>query len=136
MVLAVCYLEGSQFPMATNVHWYFRHMGDRTHSAGFSVRESICIGFFALIILIPCLLQTSRSMKSSVAPESIMVLIVTDSVVPSSCILTMIWSLSLSSFCVVECRMVVFHDDGFSFGSDPPTISYWGHSSFPDCSRF
>ena len=36
--------------------------------------------------------------------------------------------------CVVECRVIVFHDDGFSFGSVPQTISYWGQSSFSDCS--
>ena len=36
--------------------------------------------------------------------------------------------------CVVECRVVVFDDDGFSFGSVPQTISHWGPSSFPDCS--
>src|SRR6201995_5780530 len=35
---------------------------------------------------------------------------------------------------VVECRVIVFHDDGFPFESVPQTISYWGHSSFPDCS--
>ena len=37
-------------------------------------------------------------------------------------------------FRVVECRVVVFQDDGFSCGSVPPTISYWGHASFPDSS--
>jgi len=37
-------------------------------------------------------------------------------------------------FRIVECRVVVFQDDGFSCGSVPQTISYWGHSSFPDCS--
>ena len=42
------------------------------------------------------MLQTSRSMQSSVAPESIMALIVTDSIPPCSCILTIMWSLSLS----------------------------------------
>ena len=36
--------------------------------------------------------------------------------------------------CVVECRVVVFQNDGFSFWSVPQTISYWGHSSLPDCS--
>jgi len=36
--------------------------------------------------------------------------------------------------CVVECRVIVFHHDGFSFGSVGQTISYWGQSSFPDCS--
>jgi len=39
MVLEVCHLEGSQFPMATNVHRYLRHMGNRAHSAWFSVRK-------------------------------------------------------------------------------------------------
>ena len=34
----------------------------------------------------------------------------------------------------LQCQIVVFHDDGFSFRSVPQTISYWGHSSFPDCS--
>jgi len=37
-------------------------------------------------------------------------------------------------FCVVECRVVLYQDDGFSFGSVPQTISYWGHQSFPKCS--
>jgi len=39
----------------------------------------------------------------------------------------------LESFRVIECHVVVFHDDGFSFGSVPQSISYWRHSSFPDC---
>ena len=37
-------------------------------------------------------------------------------------------------FRVVECRVVVCRDDGFSFWSVPQPISYWGHSSFPNCS--
>ena len=37
-------------------------------------------------------------------------------------------------FRVVECRVVVRRDDGFSFWSVPQPISYWGQSSFPDCS--
>src|SRR6195952_450364 len=37
------------------------------------------------------------------------------------------------SFRVVECRVVVFQDNGFSFWSVPQTIAYWGQSSFPDC---
>src|ERR1700712_3315744 len=37
-------------------------------------------------------------------------------------------------FRVVECHVVDFQDDGFSFRSVPQTISYWGQSSFPDCS--
>src|ERR1700712_382992 len=37
-------------------------------------------------------------------------------------------------FPVVECRVIVFQDDGFSFWSVPQPISYWGQSSFPDCS--
>jgi len=36
-------------------------------------------------------------------------------------------------FGVFKCRVVVCHDDGFSFGSLPQTISYWGHSRFADC---
>ena len=39
MVLEICHLEGCQFPMATNVHRYLRHMGNRSHSAWFSVRK-------------------------------------------------------------------------------------------------
>jgi len=35
---------------------------------------------------------------------------------------------------VVECRVVFFHDDGLSFWYVSQTISYWGQSSFPDCS--
>jgi len=100
MVLEICHLEGCQFPMATNVHRYFRHMGNGTHSAWFSVRKVNLPGVFALIILIPCLLQTSLSMKSSVAPESIMAFIVTDSFPPCSCLLTIMWSLSFSSISV------------------------------------
>ena len=37
-------------------------------------------------------------------------------------------------FRVVECRVIVCRDDGFSFWSVPQPISYWGRSSFPDCS--
>jgi len=37
-------------------------------------------------------------------------------------------------FRVGEYGVVVFHDDGVSFGSVSQTISYWGHSSFPQCS--
>jgi len=37
MVLEVCHLEGCQFPMATNVHRYLRHMGNGAQSAWFSV---------------------------------------------------------------------------------------------------
>ena len=37
-------------------------------------------------------------------------------------------------FHVVECRVVVCRDDGFSFWSVPQHMSYRGHSSFPDCS--
>jgi len=40
----------------------------------------------------------------------------------------------IECFCVVECRVLVFHDDGFSFGYVPQPISYWGQSSFPDSS--
>jgi len=40
----------------------------------------------------------------------------------------------IECFRVVECREVIFHGDGFSFGSVPQTISYWGQLSFPDCS--
>src|ERR1700712_4889954 len=40
------------------------------------------------------------------------------------------------SFLVVECRVVCFRVCGFSFCSAPQTISYWGQSSFPDCSGF
>jgi len=39
MVLEACHLGSCQFPMATNVHRYFRHMGDRTHIPWFSVRK-------------------------------------------------------------------------------------------------
>jgi len=54
-------------------------------------------------------------MKASVAPESIMALIVTDSFAPCSCILTMIVSLSIfEGFRVLECSVVVFQDHGFS----------------------
>src|ERR1700712_1047798 len=38
------------------------------------------------------------------------------------------------SFRVVECRVIVFQDNGFSFWSVPQTISCWGQLSFPDCS--
>ena len=96
MVLEVPHLEGCQFPIATNVHRDFRHMGNRSHSAWFSVHKVNLARFFALIILITCLLQTSLSMKSSVVPESIMALIVTDSFSPCSYILSIIWSLSCS----------------------------------------
>jgi len=37
-------------------------------------------------------------------------------------------------FRVGEGHLLVFHDDGFLLGSVPQTISYLGHSSFPDCS--
>jgi len=53
MVLEVCHLEGSQFPMATNVHRHFRQMGDRTHSARFSVREVNLSGAFCFDRLDP-----------------------------------------------------------------------------------
>jgi len=39
MVLEVRYLEGRQFAIPTNVHRYFRKMGDRAQSAWFSVRK-------------------------------------------------------------------------------------------------
>jgi len=39
MVSEICHLQGCKFPMATNVHRYFRHMGNRSHSAWFSVRK-------------------------------------------------------------------------------------------------
>jgi len=39
MVLEVCHLPGCQFHMATHVLMYSRHVGDRAHSAWFSVRE-------------------------------------------------------------------------------------------------
>jgi len=39
MVSEICHLEGCQFPMTTNIHRYFRHMGDRAHSAWFSICE-------------------------------------------------------------------------------------------------
>ena len=37
-------------------------------------------------------------------------------------------------FRVFECRVVVLHDDGFSFWYVPQTISYWRDLSFPNCS--
>jgi len=39
MVLEVCHLEACQFPMATDVHGYFRHMGNMAYSAWPSVRK-------------------------------------------------------------------------------------------------
>jgi len=39
MVSEICHLESCQFPIATNVHRYFRHMGDWAHSAWFSLRK-------------------------------------------------------------------------------------------------
>jgi len=46
MILEIRHLEGCQFPMATNVHRYFRHMGNWTHSAWFSVRKVNLPGVF------------------------------------------------------------------------------------------
>jgi len=37
MVLEVHTLEGCQFPMSTNVHRYFPHMGNKTHGTWFAV---------------------------------------------------------------------------------------------------
>jgi len=53
MVLEICHLDGCQFPMATNVHRYFRHMGNRTHSAWFSVRKVNLLGVFCFDHLDP-----------------------------------------------------------------------------------
>ena len=39
MVLEVGHLEGCQFPMAIDIHRYFRNVGNRSHSAGFSIRK-------------------------------------------------------------------------------------------------
>jgi len=39
MGLEICHLESCRFPMATNVHRYFRHMGNRSHNTWFSVRK-------------------------------------------------------------------------------------------------
>jgi len=39
MVLEIRHLEGCQFPMATNVHRYFRQMGNRSHNTWFSVGQ-------------------------------------------------------------------------------------------------
>ena len=69
-------------------------------SRGFPSAREVSPGFFALIILIPSLLQTSLSMKSSVPPQSIMALIVTDSFPPCTCILTILWLVSCSSVSV------------------------------------
>ena len=35
---------------------------------------------------------------------------------------------------IIQVITLVFQDEGFSFGSVPQTISYWGQSSVPDCS--
>jgi len=42
----VRHLERCQFPMATDVHRYFHHMGNRAHSAWFSVHEEYLPGTF------------------------------------------------------------------------------------------
>ena len=46
MVLEICHFEGCQFPVATNVHRYFRHVGNRSHSPWYSVRKVNLSGVF------------------------------------------------------------------------------------------
>jgi len=53
MVFEVCHLEGCQFPMTTNIHRYFPHMGNRAHSAWFSVRKVNLRGVFCIDHLDP-----------------------------------------------------------------------------------
>jgi len=53
MVLDICHLEGRLFPMATNLHRYFRHMGNRSHSAWFSIRKVNLPGVFCFDHLDP-----------------------------------------------------------------------------------
>jgi len=87
--------------MATNVHRYFRCMGNPSHSAGLTVREVNLLCRFACVVLILYLLQNPLSMKSSVAPESIIALIVTCLFVLCSRIWTIICSFSLSNVSVL-----------------------------------
>jgi len=53
MVFEVCLLESCQFPMAANVHRYIRHMGNRTHSAWFSVHKANLAWVFCIDRLVP-----------------------------------------------------------------------------------
>ena len=39
MVLKICHLESCQLPMATDVHLYFLHMGNRSHSAWLPINK-------------------------------------------------------------------------------------------------
>jgi len=78
--------------IGTVVIWVIRPI-----AIGFPSARYIALGFFALFILIRCLLRSSLSMKSSVAFESMKVLLVMDALLPSSSPLAMMWSLSCSS---------------------------------------
>jgi len=109
--------------MATNDPRYFRHMGNRSHSAWFSVRKVNLRRVFGF----------DRLDSVFVADFSV------DEVLCCSCLIHNVDSDSLlfamllyldhnmvivvfEAFRVVECRIVVLHDDGFSFV--PQTISY------------
>jgi len=57
----------------------------------------ISLGLFARVVSMPCLEHVSLSIKSSVAPESIIAFIMTDSCWPCNCTLIIIWSFFCSS---------------------------------------
>ena len=67
-------------------------MGNWSHSAGSTVRQVNFSYRFCLCVLMLYLLQNPLSMKSSVAPESIIALIVICLVVACRRIVTIIWS--------------------------------------------
>jgi len=81
--------------MAADVHRYFRCMGDWSHSAGSTVRQVNFSYRLCLCCSDVVFAAESLSIKSSVAPESIIALIVICLVVPCSRIVTIIGSFSL-----------------------------------------
>jgi len=87
--------------MATDVHRYFRCMGNWSHSAGSTVRQVNFSYRFCLRGSDVVFAKEPFVNKSSVAPESIMGLIVICLLVPCSHIVTIIWSFSLFSASVL-----------------------------------
>jgi len=135
MVLEVCHLEGRQFPMTTNVHSYFRHMSNRSHSPWFSVYKVNQRVVFCFDHLDPVFVAEFS------VNEVFCCSLVNHGIDSDKLLFAMLLSLDhdivivvFECIRVVECRVGVLHNDGFSFRSVPPSICYWEQSSFPDWS--
>ena len=133
MVLKVHHLEGCHFPMIADIHRYFHHMDNRSHSAGFSVHEINLPWFF-------CIDHFDPVFFADFAVDKVLCCSLVDHCIDCD---YSFFSVELyldhdvvfvffECLRVVECRVIFCRDNGFSFWSVPQPISYCELFSFPD----